>query len=86
MTQSRGKDCAFKLHWTEDELPNLGDGISRTTDKRSSLWEISVSFGGGKPMKELIRAVNNKQALKFAKNRYPKATNITLIGKNVPTH
>jgi len=32
-------------------------------------------------MKESIRAINNKQALKFAKNRYPTATEIKLIGK-----
>lgn len=61
--------------------PNLGEGISRTTKKNSSLWRIEVNFGNGRPMRELIRAVNHNQARFFAKNRYPSATNITLIGK-----
>lgn len=84
MTAKRGRDCNYTLHWSEDERPNLGEGLSRTSDPRSALWEISVAFAGGRPMKEYIRAVNNKQAHKFAKNRYPKATSITVIGKHVP--
>lgn len=82
---SRGKDVNFTLYWGEDHAPNLGEGVSRTSADKSSLWEIHVSFGAGRPMKEWIRAINNKQALKFAKNRHPTAVTITLIGKNVPT-
>jgi hypothetical protein len=84
MKPIRGKDCNFTLQWADDERPNLGDGVSRTSDPRSALWEIAVAFGAARPMKEYIRAVNNKQAIKFAKNRYPKATSITVIGKHVP--
>lgn len=82
MTKPRGKDCAFVLTWSDDNQPNLGDGVSRTSDPRSSLWEVHVWFGGGRPMKESIRAINNKQALKFAKNRYPSATEIKPVKKH----
>ena len=82
MTKPRGKDCAFVLSWADDNQPNLGDGISRTSDPRSSLWEVHVWFGGGRPMKESIRAINIKQALKFAKNRSPNDTEL----KPVQTH
>jgi hypothetical protein len=78
---NRGRDHNFTLYWGEDNAPNLGEGISRTTKENSSLWRIEVSFGHGRPMRELIRAVNHNQARYFAKNRYPSATNITLIGK-----
>ena len=78
---NRGKDCSFALQWSDPIQPNLGEGISRTTKENSSLWRIEVSFGNGRPMRELIRAVNHNQARYFAKNRYPTATNITLIGK-----
>ena len=67
--------------WSDDDKPNLGEGISRNSKDNTSLWKIEVSFGRGRPMKELIRAVNHNQARYFAKNRYPSATNITLIGK-----
>lgn len=79
MTKPRGKDCAFVLTWADEEQPKLGDGISRTSDPRSRLWEINVWFGGNKPMRESIRALSKKQAIQFAKNRYPKATEIKLI-------
>lgn len=78
---NRGKDHNFTLYWSDDDKPNLGEGISRNSKDNTSLWKIEVSFGRGRPMKELIRAVNHNQARYFAKNRYPSATNITLIGK-----
>jgi hypothetical protein len=76
----RGRDCSFTLHWNEESAPNLGEGISRTS-KDVPLYRVLVVFPGNKPMKELIRAANKREAAKFAGNRYPQAVSIEVIGK-----
>lgn len=80
---NRGKDVLFTLQWNEDDVhrPNLGEGISRTSDRRAVLWDVCVVING-RPMTTTIRAVTKGQALKFSKNRYPNATSITSTGKH----
>lgn len=84
MTQPRGKDCSFKLHWNDDGpiAPNLGEGISRTSEKGAVLWDVHVVFPSAKPMKSTVLAKTKAQAIKFTKNRYPSATTITAIGRH----
>jgi len=82
---NRGTDHRFALHWAEGQAPNLGEGVSRTSKEAAGLWEVHVYFASAKPMKEWIRAMNHGQARKFARNRHPSATSITVIGKrNAP--
>ncbi len=77
----RGIDRKFTLHWADDQAPNLGEGVSRTSKAAASLWEVHIGFGSSRPMKEWLRAMNHGQARKFARNRHPSATTITVIGK-----
>ena len=86
MTGAMGKlDAATKFAFQQPTLsetglvPNLGEGISRTSAKASRLYRLKVIFRGAMPMLETIRATNGKEARKFAKNRYPDATEIELL-------
>ena len=56
----------------------VGLGLTRTEDLNSKLHRITVSFSSARPMTELIRATSKAEALKFATNRYPAATNIEI--------
>ena len=56
----------------------VGLGLTRTEDPNSKLHRIIVAFPGARPMTELIRATTKTEALKFATNRYPTATNIEI--------
>lgn len=84
MTQLRGKDCNFNFHWNEDGtvLPNLGEGVSRTSERGAVLWDVEVTFPSAKPMKSTVLARTKAQALKFTRNRYPAATTITCNGRH----
>ena len=60
----------------------VGLGLTRTEDPNSKLHRIIVRFTGARPMTELIRATTKAEALKFATNRYPTATNIEIQDGN----
>jgi hypothetical protein len=72
----------YVMLWREEEKANLGVGISRTIDPNADLYEIRVEFCGMMPMREWLRATSRKEATKFAANRYPTATKITIASKN----
>lgn len=74
----------YVLQWREDHGAALGEGLSRTSSTRARLFEVLVEYNGMQPMREWLRATTPKQAVKFATNRYPTATKVTLIndGKN----
>ena len=56
----------------------VGLGLTRTEDPGSKLHRITVRFAMARPMTELIRATSKAEAIKFATNRYPTATNIEI--------
>lgn len=78
---NRGKDVLFALQWDDEDKPNLGEGISRTTNNRAVLWDVLVVLNG-KPMLTTVRATSKAEAIKFSKNRHPKATSITSTGRH----
>lgn len=79
---NRGKDIAFALQWAdEDGMPNLGEGISRTQDRKARLWSVSVSYSHNRVMHTTVLAISAKEAKKFSLNRHPQATEITVNGK-----
>lgn len=71
--------ASFILQWMDDTPPNLGEGVSRTSSSRAKLHELLIKEGSTPPMREWLRADSKKQALLFARNRYPNATSITYI-------
>lgn len=77
----RGKDYNYVLTWTEDVRPVVGEGLSRSSNPKAPLWEITVEFERTPRMKTTIRAANKAEAKKFATNRHPDAKRITIHGK-----
>jgi hypothetical protein len=75
----------YVLTWNDDEQARLGEGISRSASKIAPFYQVTVTFPGRSSMKEWIRAANKGEALKFCTNRYPTATDITVIGRSNPT-
>jgi hypothetical protein len=72
----------YLLLWREEHGANIGEGISRTSDPNATLYEILVEYSGMKPMREWLRATSRVEAAKFAANRYPTSTKITIITKD----
>ena len=72
----------YLMLWREEHGANIGEGISRTSDPNAHLYEMVVEFTGMKPMREWIRAMSRDEAAKFAANRYPTSTKITIITKD----
>lgn len=72
----------YLMLWREEHGANIGEGVSRTSDPKAHLYEMLVEFNGMKPMREWIRAMSRNEAAKFAANRYPTATKITIITKD----
>jgi hypothetical protein len=65
-----------------DERPSAsGEGITRTTDPRATLWRFDVRFPMGTPMTGTIAAMSRQQAAKFLRNRYPQAVTIKAYGR-----
>jgi hypothetical protein len=62
-----------------EPAPRLGEGISRTSEPNTKLFRLRVEFASSLPLVETIRARTPKQAQKFARNRYPGATVVTLL-------
>ena len=73
---------SYLMHWREDNGASIGEGLSRTSNPNAKLYEIVVTFSGMRPMREQLRATSSAEAAKFAANRYPTHTNITVVTKN----
>ena len=72
----------YLMLWREEHGANIGEGVSRTSDPNAHLYEMIVEFSGMKPMREWLRALSRDEAAKFAANRYPTSTKITIITKD----
>jgi len=72
----------FLLHMRDDSGAIIGEGLSRTSNPNAKLYEIVVTFSGMRPMRERIRATSKAEAVKFAANRYPTHTKITVVTNN----
>ena len=85
MTNGWGSQASvdsYLMHWREDNGASIGEGLSRTSNPNAKLYEIVVTFSGMRPMREQLRATSGAEAAKFAANRYPTHTNITVVTKN----
>lgn len=71
----------YMLTWQDKDQSVIGEGLSRTSNPAAKLWQVSVRFPAGPPMKTTVLALNKREALKFSKNRHPTATSITVLGK-----
>jgi len=59
--------------------PQVGEGISRTSDPAAKLWPVTITFTtGSRPLLTTIRAVSAGQAEVFARNRHPNARSIVV--------
>ena len=54
-----------------DPALRLGEGRSRTSAKKSMLFELKIWLPGQGAMRDLVRAESLRQAITFATNRYP---------------
>jgi hypothetical protein len=72
----------YLMLWREEHGANIGEGVSRTSNPKAHLYEMLVEFSGMKPMREWLRAMSRDEAAKFAANRYPTSTKITIITKD----
>jgi hypothetical protein len=72
----------YLMLWREEHGANIGEGVSRTSDPKATLYEIVVEYSGMKPMREWLRATSREQVAKFAANRYPTSKKITVITKD----
>jgi len=59
------------LQWDLDRDRKLGEGVSRTSSERARLFELQIWLPGQGAMRDLVRAESLRQAIEFAKNRYP---------------
>ena len=78
---TNGKEFLLSVQWDDQDPPILGEGISRTSNKRAVLYDVLVVLNG-RPMTTTVRATSKAEAIKFSKNRYPRATSITSTGKH----
>ena len=64
------------LHFMDDTPPaNLGEGVSRPKPGDSvRAYTVMVRFPNAAPMKATLHARNKREALKFARNRWPNST------------
>lgn len=76
------KDTICAFHWSDDERPVVGVGISRSANPAAPLWDVDVLYGKGPPMTTTIRAMSRAEARKFTKNRHPNAIKIIVHGKH----
>lgn len=76
---------SYLMHWREDNGASIGEGLSRTSNPNARLYEIVVTFSGMRPMREQLRATSGAEAAKFAANRYPTHTNITVVTQDHAT-
>jgi hypothetical protein len=69
------------LSFDDDPCLSAGEGITRTTNPRATLWPFEARFPQGRPMRGTIRATGKQQAQQFAQNRHPHANKITILSK-----
>jgi|688.fasta_scaffold420588_3 hypothetical protein len=69
------------LSFDDDPCLSAGEGITRTTNPRATLWPFEARFPQGRPMRGTIRATGKQQAERFAQNRHPNANKITILSK-----
>jgi len=74
------KGFSVVFGWEEEDRPNLGEGISRTSKAGSKLWDVVVVLNTSGPMRTTVRAMSKAEAIKFSRNRYPSAKSITSTG------
>lgn len=74
-SNERKTDFAVVLTWFNVEQPNLGEGISRPhRDQRTRPYRLRVRRPNEQPMLITLPAPNQREALRYAKNRWPSAT------------
>jgi len=54
----------------------MGEGITRTSDPDAIMYDLILNFKEMMPLRISLLATSKKQAIKFAKNRYPTALSI----------
>lgn len=59
-----------------------GEGVTRTSDPGAKLIPVNVYFKNTKPMKCLIKARDNEQALQFARARHANATGFSIVSQS----
>lgn len=69
------------LLFDDDPCRAKGEGITRTSNPRATLWPVEIHFQSCRPMRSTIKAVSKKQAKAFAEARHPNAVSIRLLGK-----
>ena len=55
------------------------EGITRTSDPDAIMHDLILNFKEMMPLKITLLATSKKQAIKFAKNRYPTALSIITL-------
>ena len=55
------------------------EGITRTSDPNAIMYDLILNFKEMMPLKITLLATSKKQAIKFAKNRYPTALSIITL-------
>jgi len=67
--------------YDEHNIPT-GEGITRTSDPKAKLWEVTVTFEhSARPLRTTIRALGPLQAEQFARNRHPHARTVAVGNK-----
>jgi hypothetical protein len=61
---------------TDEQSAQSGEGITRTSAPSAKFWPVLIKFGGGRPMRATIKATSKDEALQFARNRHPNASDI----------
>ena len=72
--QTSMDNVVLKFLDADGPRPNLGDGISRArADDVTKPFKLLVRFSNAAPMTATINAVSGREALKYARNRWPGA-------------
>jgi len=67
------------LSLRDDPCQVRGEGITRTSDPRATLWPFEVRFRLGQPMTGTIPAIDRHQAKRFLQARYPDAAVVRVL-------
>lgn len=55
----------------DSPMPKSGEGRTFTSEETTEYFELKIWLPGQGPMRDMIRAASLKQAMLFARNRYP---------------
>lgn len=64
------------LQWRlpEHDQANLGEGVSRPKPgQKTRMYRVVVRFTNARPMTAILSAASKRDALKYARNRWPMA-------------